>query len=109
MEPDLSGVDFGEKILPEKRHQGEAGSTEAEKDGGKEAAATEGPEARSVWVLRAGAPRAVALHTGLSDGTLTEVVDGDLREGDLVIVDATSPDAPAGPSPSSAPSMRRLF
>jgi HlyD family secretion protein len=44
-----------------------------------------------VWVLdAAGAPRAVNLRTGLTDGTYTEVVGGDLPEGAQVIVGTQS-------------------
>ena len=68
-------------------------------------------EGRTIWVLRGGSPQAVTVHDGLTDGTNTEIVDGDLNEGDAVVVDATSPDAPA-PTPSAGggmPSMRRMF
>jgi HlyD family secretion protein len=41
---------------------------------------------KQVWVLRDGAPVAVAVTQGVSDGRRTEV-EGDLREGDAVIVD----------------------
>jgi HlyD family secretion protein len=40
----------------------------------------------AVWVLRGGEPARVAIETGLSDGTVAEVVSGELREGDPVIV-----------------------
>jgi len=39
-----------------------------------------------VWVLRDGKPAAVPLRVGLDDGTSAEVVSGELREGDHVIV-----------------------
>ena len=41
---------------------------------------------RRVWVLRDGAPVPVAVTPGLSDGRLTEVADGELAEGEAVIV-----------------------
>jgi HlyD family secretion protein len=61
----------------------------------------EGPssESKTVWVMRGAAPQEVTIHTGLSDGTVTEVVDGDLHEGDVVVVDATSADGNSSPSP----------
>jgi HlyD family secretion protein len=34
----------------------------------------------------AGHPRAVPVGTGISDGTFVEIVSGDLKEGDAVIV-----------------------
>jgi HlyD family secretion protein len=52
---------------------------------GAGAAAT--TDVRQVYVLRDGGPVAVAVTQGLSDGRRTEIAGGDLREGDLVIVD----------------------
>ncbi len=43
--------------------------------------------ARQVWVLRNGAPVAVAITQGVSDGRRTEVQGEELHEGDAVIVD----------------------
>ena len=43
--------------------------------------------ARQVWVLRDGAPAAVAVTPGVSDGRRTEVGSEELREGDSVITD----------------------
>jgi HlyD family secretion protein len=45
---------------------------------------------RTVWVLRGDAPAAVRVKTGLTDGTTTEIVEGDLAPGDKVITDTTS-------------------
>jgi len=41
--------------------------------------------ARQVWVLRDGAPVAVAVTPGISDGRMTEIVAGDLQPGMAVI------------------------
>ena len=41
---------------------------------------------RQLWLLRDGAPQAVTVQAGLSDGRQTEVA-GELREGESVIVD----------------------
>jgi HlyD family secretion protein len=49
-----------------------------------------------------GKPRAVTLKLGLTDGSSTEVVEGDLREGQEVLVGATAP-AGASPRPTSGP------
>lgn len=38
-----------------------------------------------VWVLRDGAPVRVPVRTGATDGSYTEVIDGELRAGDQVI------------------------
>lgn len=39
----------------------------------------------TVWVLRFGSAQEIDIITGASDGTYTEVISGDLKEGDLVI------------------------
>lgn len=39
----------------------------------------------TVWVLRSGSAQEIDIITGASDGTYTEVISGDLKEGDLVI------------------------
>jgi hypothetical protein len=40
-----------------------------------------------VWQLgRDGRPHEKAVHTGLTDGMFTEVVEGDLAKGDAVVV-----------------------
>jgi HlyD family secretion protein len=52
---------------------------------------------RTVWVLRAGQPVPVPIKTGITDGTFTEVVQGELREGDDIITDASS--EPTGQPP----------
>ena len=43
--------------------------------------------AKQVWVLRDGAPLAVAVTPGISDGHMTEITGGDLQAGMLVITD----------------------
>ncbi len=43
--------------------------------------------AKKVWLLRQGQPVAVAVNAGISDGRVTEVVGGELKDGDLVITD----------------------
>jgi HlyD family secretion protein len=63
-------------------------------------------EAKTVWILRGGTPQSVQVHTGLTDGTITEVLDG-LAEGDAVIVDTLNADGSA-PSTTST-TVRRLF
>jgi HlyD family secretion protein len=70
----------------------------------------DGPsDRRQVWALRDGRPQMLPLRIGLSDGSTTEVVEGDLHEGDTLIVDASTSEpasaAPGGPGGG----MRRLF
>jgi HlyD family secretion protein len=65
-------------------------------------------EARSVWVLRGGTPQTASVHTGLSDGTMTEVLDG-LVEGDQVVVDTLNADGTAPSTTATSTTVRRLF
>jgi HlyD family secretion protein len=44
-----------------------------------------GGSAKQVWVLRDGAPVAVSVSPGISDGRMTEITGGDLAEGVAVI------------------------
>jgi HlyD family secretion protein len=50
----------------------------------------EGGPNRKVWVLKNGTPSVVAVVVGASDGQRTEIVKGDLKEGQEVIVDSTT-------------------
>lgn len=43
------------------------------------------PDHTRVWVLRNDAPVAIAVATGLEDDSFTEIVNGDVKPGDLVI------------------------
>jgi len=70
---------------------------------------TETPDRKTVWVLRGDQPERVRIRAGISDGSVTEVVEGELQAGDPVITDAsggTSSASPGGPPPGG---MRRLF
>ncbi len=60
-------------------------------------------DARTVWVLRDGAPAPVRIRVGISDGAVSEVVGGALQPGDLVVTDAA-----AGPSHFAAGLRRGL-
>ncbi len=53
------------------------------------AAAAAASDRRTVWVLRDEKPQQVNVRIGVSDGSLTEVVEGELKEGDAVITDVT--------------------
>lgn len=67
------------------------------------------PQAKTVWVLRGGSPESVSVHVGLTDGTVTEVIDG-LSEGDQVITDVDGGDGAASSSTSTSNTrMPRMF
>jgi len=54
---------------------------------------------RTVWVVRGETPEAISLTTGISDGTITEIVTGDLHEGDRLITDVSGGAANARTTP----------
>jgi HlyD family secretion protein len=55
---------------------------------GSAAAANGEKRGPSIWVLESGKPRRVVITPGISDGVYTEVVSGDLKEGQNVIVES---------------------
>jgi HlyD family secretion protein len=75
-------------------------------DGGAPAAAA--PEGVTIWVLRRGMAHPAAVKPGLSDGAVTELASGHVKEGDPVVIDAVDP-AAAPSAAGAAVSMRRLF
>lgn len=56
-----------------------------------------GPAGRNVYLLRAGKPVAVPLELGITDNRYTEVLAGDIRPGDAVIVGDSLPAANGAP------------
>jgi HlyD family secretion protein len=65
---------------------------------------------RTVWVLRNGQPQPSPLRVGLSDGSMTEIVEGDVHEGDSLIVDASIQGQAAATTTNQPPGgTRRLF
>ena len=57
-----------------------------------------------MFVLERGQPKMVSVRTGLSDGSMTEMVAGELKEGEQVIVGT----AQSGGSAAARPSGPRL-
>jgi HlyD family secretion protein len=57
----------------------------------------------AVWVLEKGTPKRVAITPGISDGNYTEVLSGELKEGQEVIVEALT--KPKGSPGRSGPRM----
>jgi HlyD family secretion protein len=64
---------------------------------GAQTAEKKGP---GVWMSEKGQLRRISISTGISDGSYTEVVSGDLREGQEIIVESlakTNATTPSGP------------
>lgn len=86
---------------------GQAGATDGSAQGSARAASPAGANAqgresnrgagplrgaeRSVWVLRDGRPVQVPVALGISDGSVTELVDGEVKPGDALVTDAQTP------------------
>jgi HlyD family secretion protein len=51
-----------------------------------------------VWVMRGPKPVPVPVRTGLTDGSFTEIISGELEEGDAVVLEAISSDDPGASS-----------
>ncbi len=71
-------------------------------------------DARTVWVLRNGVPQSEKIRVGTSDGTRTEVVEGNIKEGETVISDATMSNGKSSSMPlpgagAPPPGARRMF
>jgi len=64
---------------------------------------------KTIYVLRNGRPEPVEIKTGLSDGTITELVGGDLKEGDAVVIEANVAGKPASSAGGPPPRMGRMF
>ncbi|ANM10561.1 MULTISPECIES: efflux RND transporter periplasmic adaptor subunit [unclassified Rhizobium] len=60
-----------------------------QRGGGNSGQALTGAE-RRVWVLSDGRPSPVVIQVGSSDGQFTQVVSGDLKDGDALVTDATT-------------------
>ncbi len=63
---------------------------------------------RTVWVLRGQTPSPVEITTGITDGSFTEVLAGELHEGDAVITDTAGGAKPGTPGSGGMP-MRRVL
>ena len=65
---------------------------------------------RTVFVLRDDKPVAIPVKLGVTDGSTAEIVEGDLKAGDLVITEAISADSkPPGGGMGPGGGMRRVF
>jgi HlyD family secretion protein len=68
------------------------------------ASAVETRDARTVWVLRDSKPVPVRVRIGINDGVYTEVVEGNLAEGEAVITDVSG-----GPTGQGGKNLPRIF
>ncbi|MBK7768184.1 MAG: hypothetical protein IPI44_20365 [Sulfuritalea sp.] len=86
-------------LTPEQkqRYDEMAGEAQAARAGG-------GGGSGRVWIIgEDGSPKAVTVRLGLTDGSMTEIVSGDIREGSEVIV---GQQAANGAKPTGMPGPR---
>jgi len=89
----------------------ESGKGDPPQKAGEKGKSSEGDQGRpgKVWVLsKGGKPTPVSIVLGITDGTFSEVISGDLREGMEVIVEETSGKKASAQSGASQPSMRGI-
>ncbi|NPU86341.1 MAG: efflux RND transporter periplasmic adaptor subunit [Syntrophaceae bacterium] len=91
------------RFRPADREGKGAASTAARTKEGKEG--REAGRGQAVWVLEGRTPKRIAVAAGISDGQVTEIVSGDLKEGQDVIVEA----AGAGNSKQQQQMSPRFF
>jgi len=90
---------FAARFTPEQRAQFQARRAAA---GGAPAVAAGGGFGR-VWVLRDGKLQLLRVRTGVTDGAMTAIVGGELKEGDRVVTGITEPGATAATSQTANP------
>jgi len=70
----------------------------------------DGPSDRkAVWTLKEGRPQRVSVRVGVSDGTTSEILEGDVAPGDQVITEVSTTPGQAAPAGAPPGGMRRLF
>jgi HlyD family secretion protein len=62
------------------------------RESGQPQADTSASKQQQVWTLKDGKPTAVLITIGVTDGTLTEVVSGDVEPGMVLVVDSMIPE-----------------
>jgi len=82
--------------------------------GGSGARGTDGmpaaPDRKTIWVLREGKPVPVTFKAGVSDGSLTEVAEGELSPGDQVITGVSGGSSRSNPGQGGGGgAFRRVF
>jgi len=91
-----------------KREGGKPGPSQK---AGQQVKSGEGDQGRPgrVWVASPeGKPTSVSITLGITDGTFSEVIKGDLREGTEIIVEQTSGKKASPPNSAPQPAMRGM-
>jgi HlyD family secretion protein len=70
------------------RFKPDAATLRAMNDGQGSPARQSKPDERVLWILQQGKAEPVSVRVGISDGTSTEIVEGDIHESSAVVVEA---------------------
>jgi HlyD family secretion protein len=90
-----------DEAKPSARQTGQAAQAGQARRQRPEGRRADGQAAGRVWLLRDGKLQPVRVHTGLSNGTATAVIDGDLQEGTPVVTGLVATNGtPAAPARS---------
>jgi HlyD family secretion protein len=92
------------RYRPAEAPAAEMGSRSPSSRGGRQRASSE----RTVYVLSGPQPKPVQIKTGISDGVVTEVVEG-LKEGDRVVTAEMATKSQPAPTPANPFSGSRRF
>jgi HlyD family secretion protein len=104
--PDVIARMRGEKDDAAKLHAAAGAGAGAGAAGRLQRGAKDDPTQRTVWVVRGQKPESVVLHTGVSDGTLTEVIEGKVASGDKLVTDVPEKPGAAGAAPGGGQRIR---
>ncbi len=89
-----AGQQAGPGVFEHSRGEGPPGAGPPGGGRGGRSGGHEGAPPARIWVMRSGKLVAVRVRTGLDDGTLIEVSGDDLKEDDVVVVNAVRPNQP---------------
>ncbi|MFT3842602.1 MAG: efflux RND transporter periplasmic adaptor subunit [Myxococcaceae bacterium] len=98
-------------------HRGQGGQGGPGGPGGERAEGGEGKEQKAIdpskkmlWVLDNGQLKPRRVNVGVTDGSMTELVEaGELSEGSEVVTEVTGIKSAGGPQPGMGGGMRRMF
>jgi HlyD family secretion protein len=86
---EASGRGSGQRGSGSGRRRGSGGSGEGREGRGSGGGGRDLGDKKMVWKLEDGKPKMVIVKPGLTDGSATELVEGDLKPGDLLITEVT--------------------
>ncbi len=67
----------------------DAGASEKKPAGGIKDASSTPANVKTIWIMRSGRPVQVVIKTGITDGSMTEIIEGDVKDGDEAVADAS--------------------